>query len=142
MQISSRFTIALHVLTAIETFQGQVPLTSDFLAGSVQVNPVIIRNVLRKLKAAGMIRISRGRNNMSLSKRPEEISLLDVYKAIEPLEHDTLFAFHKNPNPDCPVGRNIHNVLDDRLLAVQKAMETKLADMKLSDIVDNLQVLL
>ena len=66
MQISSRFTIALHVLTALETFKGQFPLTSDFLSGSVQVNPVIIRNILLKLKAAGMIQISRGRNNMCL----------------------------------------------------------------------------
>ncbi len=142
MQISSRFTIALHVLTALETFKGQFPLTSDFLSGSVQVNPVIIRNILLKLKAAGMIQISRGRNNMNLLKSPDEISLLDVYKAIEPLEHDTLFSFHKNPNPKCPVGHNIHNLLDNRLLSVQKAMEEKLSSMKLSDILNDLQSLL
>ena len=142
MQISSRFTIALHVLTALETFKGQFPLTSDFLSGSVQVNPVIIRNILLKLKAAGLIQISRGRNNMCLLKSPDEISLLDVYKAIEPLEHDTLFSFHKNPNPNCPVGHNIHNLLDNRLLSVQKAMEEKLGNMKLSDILNDLQSLL
>lgn len=142
MQISSRFTIALHVLTALETFKGQFPLTSDFLSGSVQVNPVIIHNILLKLKAAGMIQISRGRNNMCLLKSPDEISLLDVYKAIEPLEHDTLFSFHKNPNPNCPVGHNIHNLLDNRLLSVQKAMEEKLGNMKLSDILNDLQSLL
>ncbi len=142
MQISSRFTIALHVLIALETFKGQFPLTSDFLSGSVQVNPVIIRNILLKLKAAGMIQISRGRNNMCLLKSPDEISLLDVYKAIEPLEHDTLFSFHKKPNPNCPVGHNIHNLLDNRLLSVQKAMEEKLGNMKLSDILNDLQSLL
>jgi DNA-binding IscR family transcriptional regulator len=74
-----------------------------------------------------------------LLKKTEEISLLDVYKAIEPLEHDTLFAFHKNPNPKCPVGKNVHNILDERLLSVQKAMEDKLAAMKLSDVLDDLQ---
>lgn len=142
MQISSRFTIALHILTALEIFKGQFPLTSDFLAGSVQVNPVIIRNILLKLKAAGMIQISRGRNNMSLLKSPKEISLLDVYKAIEPLEHNTLFAFHKNPNPECPVGRNIHNLLDNRLMSVQTAMEEKLSKMNLADILNDLQNLL
>lgn len=142
MQISSRFTIALHVLTAIETFKGQFPLTSEFLAGSVQVNPVVIRNILLKLKAAGMIQISRGRNNMSLLKQPEKISLLDVYKAIEPLEREKLFSFHKNPNPKCPVGRNIHNLLDHRLLSVQNAMEEKLASMKLSDVLSDLQSML
>jgi DNA-binding IscR family transcriptional regulator len=139
MQISSRFTIALHLLTALETFKGQFRLTSDFLAGSVQVNPVIIRNILLQLKAAGMVQISRGRGSMTLLKSPNEINLLDVYKAIEPLEHETLFAFHKNPNPLCPVGKNIHNILDDRLLAVQKAMEDKLSAMKLSDVLADLQ---
>jgi DNA-binding IscR family transcriptional regulator len=139
MQISSRFTIALHLLTALETFKGQFRLTSDFLAGSVQVNPVIIRNILLQLKAADMVQIARGRSSIALLKSPSEISLFDVYKAIEPLEHETLFAFHKNPNPQCPVGRNIHHILDDRLLAVQKAMEDKLRSMTLADVLSDLQ---
>ena len=140
MQISSRFTIALHILTALETFKGQFPLTSDFLSNSVQVNSVIIRNILLKLKANGIVQISRGRgDSIKLNKTPDKINLLDVYKAIEPLERDTLFAFHKNPNPKCPVGRNIHNILDNRLLSVQKAMEDKLSNMKLSDVLNDLQ---
>ena len=143
MQISSRYTIALHILTALETFKGQFSLTSDFLSTSVQVNPVIIRNILLKLKANGIIQISRGRgDSIKLNKTPDEINLLDVYKAIEPLEHDTLFAFHKNPNPKCPVGKNIHNILDDRLTSVQKAMEEKLAAMNLSDVLADLQKLM
>ena len=144
MQISSRFTIALHILTAIETFKDEYRLTSEFFAGSVQVNSVIIRNILLQLKSAGMVQIPRGRASGSivLLKKPEEINLLDVYKAIEPLEHDTLFAFHKNPNPKCPVGKNVHNILDDRLLSVQKAMEDKLKNMKLSDVLSDLSKLI
>lgn len=142
MQISSRFTIALHILTAIETFQGQFRITSRFLSGSIQANPVIIRNILLQLKAAGFVQIPRGRGSITLLKSPNEISLLDVYKSIEPLEQDKLFSFHKNPNPQCPVGRNIHNILDWRLLSVQQAMENKLASMKLSDILTDLQKLI
>lgn len=142
MQISSRFTIALHILTAIETFQGQYRLTSRFLSGSIQANPVIIRNILLQLKAAGFVQIPRGRGSITLLKSSNEISLLDVYKSIEPLEQDKLFSFHKNPNPQCPVGRNIHNILDWRLLSVQQAMENKLASMKLSDILTDLQKLI
>ena len=142
MQISSRFTIALHILTAIETFQGQYRLTSRVLAGSIQANPVIIRNILLQLKAAGFVQIPRGRGSITLLKSPNEISLLDVYKSIEPLEQDKLFSFHKNPNPQCPVGRNIHNILDWRLLSVQQAMENKLESMKLSDILTDLQKLI
>lgn len=142
MQISSRFTIALHILTALETFQGQYRLTSRFLSGSIQANPVIIRNILLQLKAAGFVQIPRGRGSITLLKSSNEISLLDVYKSIEPLEQDKLFSFHKNPNPQCPVGRNIHNILDWRLLSVQQAMENKLEAMKLSDILTDLQKLI
>ncbi|MBQ9235899.1 MAG: Rrf2 family transcriptional regulator [Alphaproteobacteria bacterium] len=144
MQISSRFTIALHILTAIHTFKDKYRVTSEFLSGSVQANPVIIRNILLQLKAAGMVKIPRGRTSESITllKKPEEISLLSVYSAIEPLESDTLFAFHKNPNPSCPVGKNIHSILDDRLLSVQKAMEDKLKNMKLSDILSDLNQLI
>lgn len=142
MQISSRFTIALHILTAIETFQGQFRITSRFLSSSIQANPVIIRNILLQLKAAGFVQIPRGRGSITLLKSPNEISLLDVYKSIEPLEQDKLFSFHKNPNPQCPVGRNIHNILDWRLLSVQQAMENKLESMKLSDILTDLQKLI
>ncbi len=142
MQISSRFTIALHILTAIETFQGQFRITSRFLSGSIQANPVIIRNILLQLKAAGFVQIPRGRGSITLLKSPNEISLLDVYKSIEPLEQDKLFSFHKNPNPQCPVGRNIHNILDWRLLSVQQAMEDRLRAMKLSDILTDLQKLI
>lgn len=142
MQISSRFTIALHILTALETFQGQYRLTSRFLSGSIQANSVIIRNILLQLKAAGFVQIPRGRGSITLLKSSNEISLLDVYKSIEPLEQDKLFSFHKNPNPQCPVGRNIHNILDWRLLSVQQAMENKLESMKLSDILTDLQKLI
>ncbi len=142
MQISSRFTIALHILTALETFQGQFRITSRFLSGSIQANPVIIRNILLQLKAAGFVQIPRGRGSITLLKSPNEISLLDVYKSIEPLEQDKLFSFHKNPNPQCPVGRNIHNILDWRLLSVQQAMEDRLRAMKLSDILTDLQKLI
>lgn len=142
MQISSRFTIALHILTALETFQGQYRLTSRFLSSSIQANPVIIRNILLQLKAAGFVQIPRGRGSITLLKSSNKISLLDVYKSIEPLEQDKLFSFHKNPNPQCPVGRNIHNILDWRLLSVQQAMENKLESMKLSDILTDLQKLI
>ena len=95
MQISSRFTIALHILTALETFQGQYRLTSRFLSSSIQANPVIIRNILLQLKAAGFVQIPRGRGSITLLKSSNEISLLDVYKSIEPLEQDKLFRFIK-----------------------------------------------
>ena len=138
MQISSRFTVALHVLACIATFSKKQKVTSAFLASSVNTNAVIIRNILLQMKAAGLIRVDRGTGGAYLEQPADEISLLDVYKAIEPLEKETLFRFHENPNPECPVGRNIHEVLDGRLMAVQEVMELKLRSMSLADILSDL----
>jgi len=138
MQISSRFTIALHVLACIATFSKKMRVTSVFLASSVNTNAVIIRNILLQLKAAGLIRVERGTGGAYLEQSADEISLLDVYKAIEPLEKETLFRFHENPNPECPVGRNIHEILDGRLSAIQEVMELKLRSMSLADIMSDL----
>ena len=57
MQISSRFTIAIHMMTCMETFKEDHKVTSDFLAASINVNPVIIRRILSQLKDAGLIEV-------------------------------------------------------------------------------------
>ena len=133
IQISSRFTIAVHILTCINYFSGQYAVTSDFLASSIQVNPVIIRKIISQLKAAGMINIKRGQAGMNLAKSLEQITLYDIYKAVDCVEGD-LFHFHENPNPECPVGKNIHFALDDYLQEVQFSMEEKLKSFTVKDV--------
>lgn len=133
MQISSRFTMAIHMFACIDTFSDQ-KMTSDFMAASIGTNPVIIRKLLQQLKAAGLVEVSRGTGGVIITKPLEEISFLDIYRAVECAPDEELFHFHENPNQNCPVGKNIHHVLDDRLLQVQKAMEEKLAQMNLADV--------
>lgn len=136
MQISSRFTIAVHILTCIDTLKDEMPLNSETIAGSVGVNPVIIRNLFGKLKKAGLIIVLRGGNGgVTLAKPLSEITLLDVYRAVDSVEDGRLFHFHANPNAACPVGRNIHRVMDGRLDEIQDAMEEKMQSMTLADIV-------
>lgn len=134
MQISSRFTIAVHMLTCMEVFKNDYKITSDFLAGSIQVNPVIIRKLLLQLKGAGLILVKRGPGGALVAKPPEEVTFLEIYRAVECVENNTLFHFHENPNPMCPVGKNIHNLLDDKLIRVQEAMEQELAAITLADV--------
>lgn len=133
MQISSRFTMAIHMFACIDTFTDR-KMTSDFMAASIGTNPVIVRKLLQQLKAAGLIEVSRGTGGVMVTKPLDEITFLDVYKAVECTPDEQLFHFHENPNPKCPVGKNIHHVLDDRLNQVQKAMEDKLATMTLADV--------
>ena len=134
MQISSRFTVALHIFAAMDVFGKDYKITSDFLAGSIQVNSVIIRNILSQLRNAGLIKVSRGTGGAELAKAPEEITFYDIYAAVESVEDGKLFRFHKNPNPDCPVGRNIHLLLDDMLDDIQDAMEKEMKRYTVADL--------
>ena len=139
MQISSRFTIAVHVLIAIETFKNDHKITSEFLASSANVNPTVIRRLLQQLKKAEIVTVKRGSGGADIEKSLTEITLLDVYNAVEPVENGQLFHFHENPNSDCPVGRNIHNILDDKLQRVQEAMERELKSITLADVMKDLE---
>ncbi len=139
MRISSRFTIAIHILTAIDTFQHDFKVTSEFLSGSINVNAVIIRRTMQSLKAAGLIEVKRGTGGMAITKPLDEITLLDIFNAVEPLENGQLFHFHENPNTACPVGRNIHAGLDDKLFSIQQAMEDRMKKITLGDVVHDTQ---
>ena len=137
MQISSRFTIALHILTCIEEFKNDYKITSDFLSSSINVNPVVIRRILQKLKSACIITVARGNvGSMEINKDLKDITFYDVYKAVDCVDDEGLFHFHENPNPLCPVGRNIHNVLDKRLDAIQQAMENEMKKSTLADVIN------
>jgi Rrf2 family protein len=142
MQISSRFTLAIHIIACIETFKNEHKVTSDFLAGSTNVNPVIVRKILGQLKSAGIVEVARGSGGAVLSKPLDKITFLDIYKAVECVENGELFHFHEKPNPKCPVGRNIHTVLDNRLDKVQQAMENELKKITLADIESDIQKLI
>lgn len=134
MQISSRFTLAVHIFACIDTFQDDYKVTSDFLAGSTNVNPVIVRKILGQLKAAGLVDVARGSGGASIARPLDEITFLDIYRAVECVENGELFHFHENPNPECPVGKNIHLILDEKLDRVQTAMERELASITLADV--------
>ncbi len=115
-------------------FKDKFKLTSDFLAKSTNVNPVIIRKILGQLKNAGLIEVNRGSGGASIIKPLNEITLLDVYKATECVEHGKLFDFHENPNALCPVGKNIHKVIDNKLLRAQEALENELSKVTLENL--------
>ena len=137
MQISSRFTLAIHIFACIDTFAKDRKITSDFLALSTNVNPVIIRKILGQLKTAKLVNVVRGSGGASIAKPLDEITFLDIYHAVDCIENGELFHFHENPNQECEVGRNIHDVLDDKLLRVQNAMERELASITLKDVIED-----
>ena len=135
MQITSRFTAAVHILTCIDIFDGQMRVTSDFLSGSTGVNAVIVRGVLGQLRKAGIVETRQGSGGAHLARPLDTITLYDIYKAVDCIEDEGLFHFHENPNVECPVGRNIHKVMDGRLAAAQAALENELKSTTLAEVV-------
>lgn len=138
MKISSRFTIAIHTLICILYFKNE-KMTSNFISGSVNVNPVIIRNILIQLQKADIITVKRGTGGISLNRKIDNITLLDIFNAVESLDDDNLFSFHENPNKKCPVGKKITSALLPKLEVVQKAMEDKLKHITLKDVFNDIK---
>ena len=96
--MTSKFAVAVHILTCIEVFSEQMRVTSKVLAGSTGVNAVIIRNVLGALSEAGIVETRQGSGDAHLTRSLDEITLYDIYLAVECIDDDGLFRFHENPN--------------------------------------------
>jgi len=82
--------------------------------------------------------MKRGTGGSYLLKEAYDITLLDVYKAVGSVEEGELFQIHDNPNPECPVGANIQEVVNASLISAQEAMEAVLQKITLADITKNL----
>ena len=136
MQISSRFTMAIHMFACMDHFKDE-KVTSEFMAGSIGTNPVIIRKLLQQLKQAGLVEVSRGIKGVRPAKDLKEITFLDIYKAVERNPEESLFHFHEKPCEACPVGSHVHVVLDQKLDRIQNAMEKEMASITLDQVMDD-----
>ena len=125
MQTSSRFAVAVHMLALMAAAEDE-PIESDQMAGSVNTNPVVIRRILCSLSRAELVISQTGAAGGSkLARKAGQISLLDVYRAVE---EGGVFALHRqSPNRCCPVGGAIESVLNDVLCEVNMAVERALA---------------
>ena len=137
MKISSRFSVAVHILSILSIEKDNL-CTSEWIAGSVNTNPVVIRRVTGMLKRAGLVNVNSGSGGSYLLKSIENITLLDIYKAVEVVEEGKLFQIHEEPNAKCPIGANIQSVLEIILFRAQDAMEDVLKNVTMKDIVGNL----
>ena len=128
MSMSSRFAVAVHILTLM-AWSDDEPLKSDQVAESVNTNPVVIRRMLAELSEANLVISQTGANGGSrLSRKPKEITLQDVYHAVE---CPGVFSLHKQPaSRQCPVGMNIEAVLGSVFAETNSAVEHVLATIK------------
>lgn len=134
-RISSRFSVAVHILLLVHRYP---MLTSEEIAGSVNTNPAFIRKIQSKLKKAGLIDVRPGVGGTYLLKDVDNITLLDVYHAVEVVEQNELFHFHEHPNPNCEVGAHVESVFRSHVRKAQIAMEKELARTTLKELTEEL----
>jgi DNA-binding IscR family transcriptional regulator len=101
--------------------------TSESIAGSVNTNPVVIRRLLGRLREAGIVDSQGGIGGGWRLKAPAgRITLLDVLRAVEP-QGETIALHRSEPNPLCPVGRNIQGILTAIYGDVERRIDEQLA---------------
>jgi Rrf2 family protein len=139
MPHSSRFAVAIHLLALARVAKGDsvgIPITSEQMAESVNTNPVVIRRILGTLREAGLVASQPGPGGgWRLSRTPGEITLRDVYRAVE---SEPLFALpRREPNAECTVGRELPGVLETCFRHAEAALEAQLAEVSLADVIDS-----
>jgi len=131
--ISSRVAVAVHVL-AYMAWKRSEAVTSERIAASVNTNPVVVRRIVGALRNAGMVTVQPGVGGGStLAREPEEISLLDIYRAVE--DGEELFSLHPSePSRSCNIGGNIRDVLRPIFCSAHRAMESVLAGVTVAEV--------
>src|SRR5580700_2995834 len=134
---SVQFTVAAHIMAALGYFHGE-EMSSAALAKSVNADPTFVRKSLSKLSKAGLIVTTRGKSGAStLTRSPEKITLLDIYRASEA---PPTFAIHSYPvEKRCPISCNIKGCMSSVLKKAQNSFESTLDRITLADVVADIR---
>mgnify|MGYP000010397264 FL=1 len=107
---NTRFSTALHIMTIL----GSKPEewhTSDWLAGSINVNPVVVRKEISVLREIGLVESKKGKEGGTrLGKNLNQITIAEIYNAVK--NSEVLGKKNQHPNPQCEVGKVINQHLD------------------------------
>lgn len=133
MQFSTRFSLALHILLYILEYEKEEKITSEVLADSTGAHPVNVRKVLSQLKEKNFIKMRAGIGGASLCQEPEQISLYQVFEAVEAKEH-SIFRIHEQVNIACPVGKSVKHILDKEVENIQNVMYKEMKSVSLQDL--------
>ena len=136
MQISMKCSIAVHCLIFIHEAKGIAKVTSSLLAQSTGCNPVIIRNILSALKKAGLITIPRGTGGAELCLDPSQITLYQIYTALEPDGVSSIIGIHPCQDRPCPVAQNIGKVLQTPYHRIEDAIRQTMKEVTLESMIE------
>ena len=132
--ISGKFAITLHILTLLSKFPDEY-LSSDFIAGSMNLHPVLVRKEIANLKRNHIVESKEGKNGgTKLLKSASEINLDDIFKMT--FETVSLGYSKNDPNPDCPVGKQINKNLDELYADINQKIGMQLSGISLTEFSD------
>lgn len=137
MQISMKCSVAVHCLLFIHEARGIAKVTSALLAQSTGCNPVVIRNILSALKKAGLITAPRGTGGAELCLDPSQITLYQIYSALEPEGIVSLIGIHPCQDRPCPVAKNIRSVLQTPYRKIEEAVKETMNQITLQSMIDD-----
>jgi DNA-binding IscR family transcriptional regulator len=131
--VATRFAVAIHILLLLATEPGG-QATSGRIAGSVGTNPVVIRRLAGQLARAGLLKVRRGPGGAELARRPEEITLAEVWAAMR-RPGLPLLPNHRGPSAGGDLlGREVPGLLRGVLDDAERAMEDHLAGVTLREL--------
>ena len=129
---NSRFAVSVHILAYL-AFRKEAAVSSAEIASSVDTNPVVIRRLLATLVKAKLVVAHKGAaGGFALAEAPHAISLLEIYRAVEPNPMHGMKRFA--PNRKCPVGARIEEILQQVFTTAQAAMEAQLSTVSLAQV--------
>ena len=135
--MDNKFSSAIHTLILIAA--SDKPLTSENIARSVGTNASYIRKIIGLLKKKDIIESHRGVSGFALKQKPEDLTLLQIYQAVNETERPCLFDLHQNPNDKCVVGRHIKPVLTGMFAEIDDALVRALAEKTLADCIGGIR---
>ncbi|MGK9044242.1 Rrf2 family transcriptional regulator [Mammaliicoccus vitulinus] len=107
--MNTQISVAIHILSLLSI--NEEPISSKFIAGSINSNPTLVRKICKYLRNGNLIESQQGKSGYKLSKTADQITLGDVYRLIQ--EEDHFAKIHQDTNPDCVIGKNIQTALDE-----------------------------
>ena len=137
MQISIKCSVAVHCLIFIHEAKGIAKVTSNLLAESTGSNPVVIRNILSALKKAGLITVPCGTGGAELCADPSQITLYQIYSALEPDGVTSIIGIHPCDGRPCPVAQNIRKVLEPPYHKIEDAVKEAMEEITLQSMIDD-----
>ena len=136
--VATRFAVAIHIMLLLACRRQDGLATSQYMADSVNTNPVVVRRITGQLARAGLVRVRRGPGGAELTRGPGCITLADIWLAMNTGRSGKVLALHANPNLACPIGREAHAVIGCAFATVEAAMVEALKRTTLASLLTTL----